>query len=421
MKLFVIGSGGREHAIVHALAASPKVSKIYATPGNGGICQQAEIGTIRADAVDALATFAESRAIELTIVGPEVPLSLGIVNEFQKRDLPVIGPTAELAQLESSKGFTKRLCSKHSIPTAAYTECATPHEAYRVLEGIDYPTVIKADGLAAGKGVVIAASADQAMDTVRDFMEFSALGDAGSRLVIEEFLEGEEVSFHVFADGGEFQSMVPSQDHKRRFAGDTGPNTGGMGAYSLDTLLSDPVRQDVIDRLIRPALAATKTYSGILYAGLMLTADGPKLVEFNVRFGDPETQVILPRMETDLVDILIAIRDHRLGEVVPKWRRLVSATVVLVSRTYPGKVEKGKEILGLDEAGRISDVTVYHAGTFREDGHVYTAGGRVLNVTAVGSTLEEALEKAYFVAEMVDFEGKDYRRDIGQKGLDKNR
>ena len=419
MKMFVVGSGGREHAIVHELAVSPKVSKIYAAPGNGGIAQLAEIVPIQADSVESLAAFAERHAIDLTVIGPEVPLSRGVVDVFQARDLPVIGPTSEMAQLESSKAFTKRLCSKYSIPTAAYTECATPQQAFRALEDAEYPTVIKADGLAAGKGVVIADSADQAERTVREFMEFRALGDAGSHLVIEEFLEGEEVSFHVFADSGEFQSMVPSQDHKRRFAGDVGPNTGGMGAYSLDTMLSDSLRQDVIDRLIRPTLEATKTYSGILYAGLMLTADGPKLVEYNVRFGDPETQVILPRMETDLVDIFIAIRDHRLGEMTLNWHPVVSATVVLVAGTYPGKVEKGKEIFGLDEAARIDDVTVYHAGTLREDDHVYTAGGRVLNVTAVGSTLEEALAKAYFVAEMIDFEGKDYRRDIGHKGLDK--
>ncbi len=421
MKMFVVGSGGREHAIVHALAASSKISKIYAAPGNGGIALQAEMEAIGADSVDRLAAFAETHAIDLTVIGPEVPLSLGVVDEFQRRELPVIGPSADLAQLESSKAYTKRLCSQHAIPTAAYTECATPEEAYRALEGVDYPTVIKADGLAAGKGVVIAESNQQATHTVRDFMESRTLGEAGSHLVIEEFLEGEEVSFHVFADGGEFRSMVPAQDHKRRFAGDCGPNTGGMGAYSVDTMLSEADRQDVIDRLICPTLEATRTYSGILYAGLMLTEGGPKLVEYNVRLGDPETQVILPRMETDLVDVLIAMRDHRLGEVELNWRPLVSATVVLVSGTYPGKVEKGKEIFGLDEAARISDVTVYHAGTLREDGHVYTAGGRVLNVTAVGSTLEEALDKAYFVSEMIDFEGKDYRRDIGKKGLDKNR
>ena len=421
MKLLVIGSGGREHAIVHQLAAGPKVSKIYAAPGNGGTAQHAETVAIRADSVDELAVFAEGHAIDLTLVGPEVPLSQGIVDEFRRRDLPAVGPTAEMAQLESSKAFTKRLCSRHSIPTAAYSECSTPEEAYKVLDETDYPTVIKADGLAAGKGVVIAESAEQATETVKDFMESATLGDAGSRLVIEEFLEGEEASFHVFADGSDFKPMVASQDHKRRFAGDRGPNTGGMGAYSIDTILSDDLRQDVIDQLIRPTLTAMKAYSGILYAGLMITEAGPKLVEYNVRFGDPETQVILPRMETDLVDVLIAVRDHRLGELELKWRSVVSATVVLVSGTYPGNVEKGKEIFGLEEAARVSDVTVYHAGTRREEGHVYTAGGRVLNVTAVGPTLKEALEKAYFVAEMIDFEGKDYRNDIGQKGLAKNR
>ena len=421
MKFFVVGSGGREHALVDALANSPKVSEVYAAPGNGGIQAQADLEPIRADDIPALAAFAESHAIDLTLVGPEVPLSLGVVDEFRKRDLPIIGPSAAASQLESSKAFTKRLCAKHSIPTAAYTECSSPEEAYRVLEGSTYPTVVKADGLAAGKGVVVAETPEEARKAVHDFMESATLGAAGSHLVIEEFLEGEEASFHVFADGTDFQSMVASEDHKRRFDRDTGPNTGGMGAYSIDEILSESQVQQVLDQMIRPTLQAMEGYSGVLYAGLMLTGDGPKLVEYNVRFGDPETQVILPRLETDLVDVLVAIRDHRLGELELRWRPVSAATVVLVAGAYPGKVEKGKEIFGLEEAGRVRDVMVYHAGTRAENGRIYTAGGRILNVTAVGLTLKEALEKAYFVAEMIDFEGKDYRHDIGQKGLRKNR
>jgi len=355
----------------------------------------------------------------MTVVGPEIPLSMGLVDHFRMRGLPVIGPSADLAQIEGSKTFTKRLCSEHGLPTAAYTVCSSAREAYRVLEASSYPIVVKADGLAAGKGVVVAASAEQARQAVRDFMERSILGTAGSTVVIEEFLRGEEASFHVFADGTGFKSMVASQDHKRRFDGDQGPNTGGMGAYSVDNILSDEQEQQVIDRLIRPTLNAIKTYSGILYAGLMLTDDGPKLVEYNVRFGDPETQVILPRLETDLLEVFIAMNNGTLGEVDLDWKPGASASVVLVADTYPGKVEKGKKISGLDEAARLPDVTVYHAGTRWEDGNVYTNGGRILNVTAVGANLEQALEKAYAAAEVIDFDGKAFRRDIGQKGLRK--
>ena len=419
MKILVIGSGGREHAIVDALCRSRRTSKIYAAPGNGGIRDQAELVAIPAGDVEALCGFAEKQGIGLTVVGPEVPLSMGIVDRFAAKQLPIIGPTAELARLESSKSHTKRLCVENGIPTAAYTECATSREAYAALEEGSFPIVVKADGLAAGKGVVVASDREEARRAVHDLMVTGTLGAAGSRVVIEEFMAGEEASFHVFADGTDFKPMVASQDHKPRFAGDKGPNTGGMGAYSLDAVLGGQQGQDVVDRIIRPTLRATGSYSGILYAGLMLTEQGPKLVEYNVRFGDPETQVMLPRLRTDLVDVFQAMLDHRLNEVDLDWEDGAVATVVLVADTYPGKVESGKEIFGLEEARRISDVTVYHAGTRWEDGRVYTAGGRILNVTAIGPTLSEALEKAYFVAEMIDFEGKDYRRDIGQKGLRK--
>jgi phosphoribosylamine--glycine ligase len=420
VKLLVVGSGGREHAIVHALAASPKVDKVYAAPGNGGISEEAEVLDVPSDSVDELVRLAVARSIDLTFIGPEVPLSKGVVDRFNERGLPVIGPTADQARLESSKTFTKHLCTERSIPTAAYTQCATVDEANRALEMATYPTVIKADGLAAGKGVVIAESPDEARRTVKDFMVAGRMGNAGSRLVIEDFLEGEEASFHVFADGLAFRPMVASQDHKRRFKGDSGPNTGGMGAYSVDAILSEALQLEVIDRLIRPTLEAMGDYFGILYAGLMMTAEGPKLVEYNVRFGDPEAQVILPRLETDLADVFIAMRDHRLSELEIRWSPLASATVVLVSQAYPGKIEAGKEIFGLNEAQAVQDVFVYHAGTRRKDGRVYTAGGRVLNVTAVGQTLTEALDKAYFVAEMIDFEGKDYRSDVGHKMLKRN-
>jgi phosphoribosylamine--glycine ligase len=420
MKVLVIGSGGREHAIVDALAQSSKVSKIFAAPGNGGIAELAELVAISADDVAGLANFAVNQHIDLTFVGPEVPLSKGVVDVFQKYGLAVVGPAADQARLEASKSFAKQFFKANNIPTASFVECTTPAEAYRAIESSrKYPIVIKADGLAAGKGVVIAEDQAQAKTTIQQFMESKALGDAGSKLVIEEFLQGEEASFHVFADGIHFQPMVAAQDHKRRFDGDTGPNTGGMGAYSIDTILS-PHQQDVVlSRIIKPTLEAAKSYAGILYAGVMLTADGPKLLEYNARFGDPETQVILLRLKTSLLDVLVDIVEHRLSSRKLEWRNEATATVVLVANSYPGKVENGKEIFGLDEAKRIDDVKVYHAGTRMEGGKIYTAGGRVLNVTARGTTLAEALERAYSVAQMIEFDGKDYRRDIGKKGLAK--
>ena len=419
MKILVIGSGGREHAIVDALSRSPKVTKIFAAPGNGGIREHAELISIAAPAISALLKFALAQQVDLTFVGPEDPLSHGIVDSFRRHDLAVIGPTADMARLESSKSFAKEFFKANNIPTADFSKCTTPAEAFRVLEKSLYPIVIKADGLAAGKGVVIAENPRVAHSTVHEFMEAKSLGEAGTKLVIEEFLQGEEASFHVFADGLDYQPMVAAQDHKRRFDGDTGPNTGGMGAYSVDTILSEAQHEVVLKSIIKPTLAAAKSYSGILYAGLMLTAAGPKLLEYNARFGDPETQVILARLKTDLLDVLVDLAEHRLSSRKLEWRQGAAATVVLVAGSYPGKTENGKEILGLDEAKRIDGVKVYHAGTRWKDGRIYTAGGRVLNVTARGATLAEALERAYFVAQMIEFEGKDYRRDIGKKGLAK--
>jgi phosphoribosylamine--glycine ligase len=422
MKILVIGSGGREHAVVDALTQSAKVTKIFAAPGNGGIAEQAELVSIPADDVAGLANFAGNQHIDLTFVGPEVPLSKGVVDVFSKYGLAVVGPAADQARLESSKSFAKQFFKANNIPTASFTECTTPAEAYRAIENWKkYPVVIKADGLAAGKGVVIAEEPVQARATIQEFMESKALGDAGSKLVLEEFLQGEEASFHVFADGMHFQPMVAAQDHKRRFDGDTGPNTGGMGAYSIDTILSPHQQEVVLSRIIKPTLEAAKSYAGILYAGLMLTPEGPKLLEYNARFGDPETQVILSRLKTSLLDVLVDIVEHRLSSRKLEWRNEATATVVLVANSYPGKVENGKEIFGLDEVKRIDGVKVYHAGTRSEGGKIYTAGGRVLNVTARGATLAEALERAYFVAQMIEFEGKDYRKDIGKKGLAKTK
>jgi phosphoribosylamine--glycine ligase len=421
MKVLVIGSGGREHAIVDTLSQNSKVSQIYAAPGNGGIAGQARLVPISAEDNWELLDFARQEKMDLTFVGPEVPLSLGIVDVFRQGGLKIIGPNAANAQLESSKTYAKRFLKANGIPTAAFWECGTAQEAYRRLEDARLPIVIKADGLAAGKGVVVAETLEQARTAVHDFMEVRTMGAAGARLVIEEFMTGEEASFLVFADGTTFRPMAISQDHKRRFDGDQGPNTGGMGAYSIDTILTPAQFEAVLSSIIRPALAAAKDYTGILYAGLMLTPEGPKVVEFNVRFGDPETQVILPRLKTDLLEVLMDMADHRLGSRHVEWASEVTATVVLVASGYPGKFESGKRIEGLAEAGRLEGVRIYHAGTREQDGKIYTSGGRILNVTARGKTLSQALDRAYAAAEMIRFDGKDYRRDIGRKGLAKER
>ena len=421
MKVLVIGSGGREHAVVDALSRDERVRQIYAAPGNGGIASQAKLVPISAEENWDLLDFAQQERVDLTFVGPEVPLSLGIVDLFREHGLKIIGPNAANARLESSKTFAKRFLKTNGIPTAGFWECATPEEAYKRLEDSALPIVVKADGLAAGKGVVVAETLDQARAAVHDFMEVRTMGSAGSKLVIEEFMSGEEASFLVFADGTAFHPMAISQDHKRRFDGDQGPNTGGMGAYSIDTILTKEQHEAVLSSIIRPALEAARDYSGILYAGLMLTPTGPKVVEFNVRFGDPETQVILPRLKSDLLEVFLDMADHRLASSRVEWSGEVTATVVLVASGYPGKYESGKRIEGLDEAARIDGVRVYHAGTRQQDGKIYTSGGRVLNVTARGATLSQALDRAYAAAEVIRFEGKDYRKDIGKKGLAKER
>jgi phosphoribosylamine--glycine ligase len=421
MKILVVGSGGREHAVVDAIARNSKVKQIYAAPGNGGTAALAANIPIAADDVRGLCDFARRERIDLTFIGPEVPLSLGVVDLFRSHGLKVTGPTADNARLESSKTYSKEFFKAHHIPTADFWTCATPKEAYARLEMVQYPTVVKADGLAAGKGVVIAETPEQARAAVHEFMESRSLGEAGGKLVIEECLIGEEASFHVFADGLESQPMVAAQDHKRRFDGDRGPNTGGMGAYSIDSILSEKERQFVMQSIIRPTLDNAPDFNGILYAGLMMTAAGPKLLEYNTRFGDPEAQVILPRLKTDLLELLLDMAEHRLAARTLEWRPESTASVVLVAKGYPGKIEHGKPIRRLAEAGGLDGVKIYHAGTRMEEGQAVTAGGRVLNVTAQGATLAQALDRAYAACEMIDFEGKDYRKDIGRKGLAKQR
>jgi phosphoribosylamine--glycine ligase len=417
MKILIIGSGGREHAIVDAIAHNSQAHQIYAAPGNGGTASLADNIPLASDDIQGLLDFARNERMDLTFVGPEVPLSLGIVDVFQENGLKIVGPTAANARLESSKSFAKQFFKQHQIPTADFWPCYSAAEAYARLDTVRFPTVVKADGLAAGKGVVVAETLEQAQAAVRDFMESGTLGKAGNAVVIEEFLTGEEVSFMVFADGESAQPMVMAQDHKRRFDGDQGPNTGGMGAYSIDSIITTELHEQVMRTIIRPTLRHAADFSGILYAGLMLTPNGPKIIEYNTRFGDPETQVVLPRLRTDLLGILVDIAEHRLDSRNLEWHADVTATVALVASGYPGKVENGKRIMGLDWAERQNGVKVYHAGTRMEDGNFFTAGGRVLNVTGRGTTLRQALDRAYAACEMIEFEGKDYRRDIGKKGL----
>jgi phosphoribosylamine--glycine ligase len=421
MKILVIGSGGREHAIADAIAQNSSVKQMFVAPGNGGTAGIATNIPIAVDNLPGLLDFARSKNIDLTFVGPEIPLSLGVVDLFCKSGLKIVGPTAENARLESSKTYSKQFFKAHNIPTADFWPCATVSEAYARLDAVLYPTVVKADGLAAGKGVVVAETREQARAVVREFMEAGSLGGAGTKIVIEECLIGEEASFMVFADGGVALPMAVSQDHKRRFDGDLGPNTGGMGAYSTETILTPDEREIVMRTIIRPTLNNAPTFGGILYAGLMMTKAGPKIIEYNTRFGDPETQVVLPRLKTDLLEVLIDMAEHRLDSRNLEWSTEPTATVALVAKEYPGKVESGKRISGLQEAGRLEGVKVYHAGTRLEDGSVVTAGGRVLNVTARGVTLAQALDRAYAACEVIDFDGKDYRKDIGRKGLAKQR
>ena len=423
MRVLVLGSGAREHALVARLASDPETETLMAAPGNPGIARVARTLPIDLTNVAAVAELAASERIDLTVVGPELPLSLGLADRFAADGRLLFGPTAAAARLESSKAFAKTFMARHAVPTARFHVAESLDSARaQIHEGdFGFPVVLKADGLAAGKGVVIAETKELARAAVHEFMEAKSLGAAGAKLVIEEFLSGEEASFHVFADEKVAQPMVAAQDHKRRFDGDQGPNTGGMGAYSIDTILTSEERDVIMRTIIRPTLDNAPGFTGILYAGLMMTAAGPKLLEYNTRFGDPETQAILPRLKTDLLEVLIDMAEHRLASRNLEWTSEPTASVVLVAGGYPGKVENGKRISGLQEASRREGVKIYHAGTTMEDGNVVTAGGRILNVTARGATLSQALDRAYAACEVINFDGKDYRKDIGKKGLAKQR
>ena len=425
MKVLVIGSGGREHTIAWKIKQSPRVEELFCAPGNPGTAALGQNVPIAADDLEGLLEFARKHSIDLTIPGPEVPLVEGIVDLFEKEGLAIVGPSSQAARLEGSKVFTKRFLEKYGIPTAVYKVFDKAEEAEREIESgsFSFPVVVKADGLAAGKGVIICADKAEGLAAVSTIMKEKAFGESGNCVVIEEFLTGEEASFMAFCDGENFLPMVPSQDHKAVYEGDKGPNTGGMGAYSADFILDPEQKQFVIEKIIVPTLrgmaAEVSPFKGILYAGLMLTADGPKVLEYNVRFGDPETQVILPRLDSDLLDIFIRTEAGELDGCDIQWSDEAAVCVVAASGGYPGSYSKGKEIKGIEEAQKLKGSIVFHAGTSESDGALKTSGGRVLGITATAPDLETAISRAYQAADKISFEGIYFRRDIAAKGVRK--
>ena len=423
MKVLVIGAGGREHALVWALKKSPRVSEIVCAPGNGGMAAIARCVAARLGDLDDLLRVVAAEHPDLTVVGPELPLSLGLVDELQRRGMAVFGPTQAAAMLETSKSFAKRFMQRHNIPTANYAVCAGREEALETLGRFHLPLVIKADGLAAGKGVLICETKTEAEQALDGLFSGKLLGTAEKTVVLEEFLKGEELSFLVLSDGKHVAPLVPSQDHKRLGEGDTGPNTGGMGVYSTDAMLDDKMRDWLLHHVAQPTIdgmAAEDTpFAGVLYCGLMMTAKGPMVLEYNARFGDPETQAILARLDSDLLEALEACVEGRLSDAEFRWKPGASACVVAASGGYPGSYTNGHKITGLDEAEKIPGVVVFHAGTALVDGDVLTAGGRVLGVTATGKDLPEALKRAYEGISKIRFEGMYYRKDIGWRAVGK--
>jgi phosphoribosylamine--glycine ligase len=426
MNVLIIGSGGREHALAWKVAQDPRVQKVFVAPGNAGTATEAKCENVTIDvlAIEQLADFAEQN-VQLTIVGPEAPLVKGVVDLFRSRKLDVFGPTAGAAQLEGSKAFTKDFLARHAIPTADYQNFTEVEPALAYLQKVGAPIVIKADGLAAGKGVIVAMTLTEAEDAVRDMLAGNAFGEAGSRVVIEEFLDGEEASFIVMVDGENVLPMATSQDHKRVGDADSGPNTGGMGAYSPAPVVTAEVHQRVMDEVIYPTVRGMASegnvYTGFLYAGLMIDKAGkPKVIEFNCRFGDPETQPIMCRLESSLVLLVEAALAKALDKVEAKWDPRPTVGVVLAAGGYPGDYAKGEVIAGLDAAAQIEG-KVFHAGTALQDGQVVTAGGRVLCATAIGRTVEEAQQQAYRLAQQISWNGCFYRHDIGYRAIARER
>ena len=420
MKILIIGGGGREHALAWKIAQSPKVTALFCAPGNPGTSQIATNVDIPADDLDRLLDFALEESIDLTVVGPEQPLVLGLADRFQDKGLKVFGPSAKAAQLEGSKAFSKDLMRKYKIPTAAYATFDDANKARAYLKGKG-PQVVKADGLAAGKGVFVCADEAEAVDAVNQIMKDKIFGASGNRIIIEERLEGQEVSLLAFTDGLTVLPMEAAQDHKAAFDGDTGPNTGGMGAYSPAPVFTPELKQEVLQRVMVPAVNGMRAdgipYKGVLYAGLMITPEGPKTLEFNARFGDPETQPLMMRMQSDIVPILEACADGTLDMCSLEWKPESAVCVVMASEGYPGAYEKGRSIRGLDQASLLPGVTVFHAGTQQQGEDIVTSGGRVLGVTALGGNVQMAIVKAYQAVGKIQWPGAHFRKDIGQKAL----
>ena len=419
MDILLLGSGGREHAIAKKLSESPRCGKLYIAPGNGGTTQVGENVALDAEDPQAVAEFAGAHNCGMVVIGPEAPLVVGVADAVREAGIPCFGPGAEGAQMEGSKLFSKRLMERAGVPTAAYGSFTDEAAALAYVRDQGAPLVVKADGLAAGKGVIVATELEQAEEAVRECFG-GTFGDAGNTVVIEEMLVGPECSLLAFTDGKTVRPMATSQDHKRALEGDKGPNTGGMGVYSPVPIVT-PEEHETMERIMRETVAELAAegidYRGCLYGGFMLTPAGPKVLEFNARFGDPETQVILPRLKNDLVEVMLACAEQRLDEVELSWRDDWAVSVVLTSAGYPGAYEKGKVITGIEDAEAMENVTVYHAGTRAEDGQILTNGGRVINVTALGATFEDARNLAYEACEKIQFEGKTLRRDIGLRAL----
>jgi len=423
MKILVIGSGGREHAIVWKLAQSKKAEKIFCAPGNGGIKDIAEPVDIRPDDIAGLLCFAKKNKIDLTVVGPETPLVKGIVDVFDENALKTFGPFKNAAMLEGSKVFSKNAMKRFGLATADFKVFGEAAEAKKYLKKIGVPIVIKADGLASGKGVIIPKTIAEGEKAIDDIMTKKIFGDSGNRVILEDCLEGEEASILVFTDGKTIVPLESSQDHKRIFDDDLGPNTGGMGAYSPAPVVTKVMLDEIIKNVFRPVIdglgSEGNVYKGILYAGLMITKAGPMVLEFNVRFGDPETQAVLPRLKSDLMDIMLACVDGTLNEINVEWDDSPCISVVCASKGYPGEYEKSKQIFGLEEAGKMKDVIVFHAGTKNENGKILTSGGRVLGVTAFDDDIKSAQAKAYDAIDCIKFEGMQYRKDIGSRAINR--
>jgi len=419
MKILIVGSGGREHALAWKMSQSPHCEKLYAAPGIGGLAQIAELVPIEDSHISELADWAKDNKIDLTVVGPEIPLAMGIVDEFEDRGLKIYGPNKKAAEIEKSKIFAKEFMSRHRIPTGSFKIADTPEQAMKILNSgeFGFPVVIKADGLAAGKGVSICANIKRAEDTINEMMVKKKFGPAGERVIIEEHLKGRELSFIVLPDGVRVQPLVTTMDHKAAYDGDKGPNTGGMGAISPSPYVSEKLFGQIMEEVIFPTITRLleegRRFKGTLYAGLMITDDGPKVLEYNCRFGDPETQPQLLRLESDLVEVLMSVIDEDLLHQEIKWSPKPSGCVVLASGGYPLKYETGKLIAGLEEVAKVPGLVIFHAGTSLVDGHFYTSGGRVLNVCASEPSLTQTMKKIYEHLPAIYFEGLFYRKDIG--------